>query len=42
MSGADVATLPPKILRQMYQHPLTDKGLAGFMKDWEQTGQTLL
>lgn len=42
MSGADVATLPPKILRQMYQHPLTDKGLAGFMKDWEQTGQKLL
>ncbi|MEZ5534494.1 MAG: fructose-6-phosphate aldolase [Thiolinea sp.] len=42
MSGADVATLPPKILRQMYQHPLTDKGLEGFMKDWAKTGQTLL
>ena len=34
MAGADVATLPPKILWQLYQHPLTDKGLDGFMKDW--------
>ncbi len=42
LAGADVSTLPPKILRQMYQHPLTDKGLAGFMKDWEKTGQSLL
>ena len=42
LSGAHVSTLPPKILRQMYQHPLTDKGLAGFLKDWEKTGQTLL
>lgn len=42
LSGAHVATLPPKILRQMSQHPLTDKGLAGFMKDWEKTGQSLL
>lgn len=42
LSGAHVATLPPKILRQMSQHPLTDKGLAGFLKDWEKTGQSLL
>lgn len=42
LCGAHVATLPPKILRQMAQHPLTDKGLAGFMKDWEKTGQSLL
>lgn len=42
LAGADVSTLPPKILRQMYQHPLTDKGLEGFMKDWEKTGQSLL
>ncbi|MGB0845339.1 MAG: transaldolase family protein, partial [Thiolinea sp.] len=42
LSGAHVATLPPKVLRQMSQHPLTDKGLAGFMKDWEKTGQSLL
>ena len=37
MAGADVATLPPKILWQLYQHPLTDKGLDGFMKDWAKT-----
>lgn len=40
--GAGVATLPPKVLRQLFGHPLTDKGLAGFMKDWEATGQTIL
>jgi transaldolase len=33
--GAHVATLPPKILDQMVAHPLTDKGLAQFLKDWE-------
>ncbi len=41
-AGAHVATIPPKILRQMYNHPLTDKGLAGFMADWAKTGQKLL
>lgn len=40
--GAHVATLPPKVLRQMFQHPLTDKGLAAFLADWEKTGQTIL
>lgn len=40
--GAGVATLPPKVLRQLFGHPLTDKGLAAFMKDWEATGQTIL
>ena len=40
--GADVATLPPKVLRQMFQHPLTDKGLDAFLKDWEKTGQSIL
>lgn len=40
--GADVATLPPKVLRQMYQHPLTDSGLHGFMADWAASGQTIL
>ncbi len=40
--GADVATLPPKVLRQLFQHPLTDKGLAAFLADWEKTGQTIL
>ncbi len=40
--GADVATLPPKILQQLIQHPLTDKGLATFLKDWEATGQRII
>jgi transaldolase len=40
--GADVATLPPAVLRQLYHHPLTDKGLAAFLKDWEGTGQSIL
>jgi transaldolase len=40
--GADVATLPPSVLRQLYQHPLTDKGLAAFLADWAKTGQTIL
>lgn len=40
--GADVATLPPKVLHQLVQHPLTDKGLAAFLKDWEATGQKIV
>ena len=40
--GADVATLPPNVLRQMFKHPLTDKGLDAFMADWAKTGQTIL
>ncbi len=40
--GADVATLPPNVLKQMYNHPLTDKGLAAFLADWAKTGQTIL
>jgi len=39
--GAHVATLPPKVLRDLASHPLTDKGLAGFLKDWERTGQRI-
>jgi transaldolase len=35
LAGAHVATIPFKILDQMYNHPLTDKGLAAFLKDWE-------
>jgi len=33
--GADVATIPPAVIRKLVAHPLTDKGLAGFMADWE-------
>ena len=40
--GAHIATIPPKTLMQMYQHPLTDKGLDAFMKDWAETGQSIL
>ncbi len=40
--GADVATVPPKVLRQLAQHPLTDKGLAAFLADWRATGQTIV
>jgi transaldolase len=40
--GAHVATLPPNILRQLYNHPLTDKGLAAFLADWAKTGQSIL
>jgi transaldolase len=40
--GADVITLPPKVLHQLALHPLTDKGLAAFLKDWEASGQRIL
>ena len=40
--GAHVATIPPKVIRQLYSHPLTDKGLAAFVADWQKTGQTIL
>lgn len=39
--GADVATMPPAIIRQLFQHPLTDKGLAQFVADWAKTGQKI-
>lgn len=40
--GADVATMPPAVLRALINHPLTDKGLAGFLADWAKTGQSIL
>lgn len=40
--GADVVTVPPSIIRELYNHPLTDKGLEAFLKDWNETGQTIL
>ena len=42
LSGADVATLPPGVLRQLVDHPLTSKGLEAFLADWKKTGQTIL
>jgi len=40
--GAHVATLPPSVLRQLFVHPLTEKGLAQFLADWAKTGQSIL
>ncbi|MFO7772130.1 MAG: fructose-6-phosphate aldolase [Roseovarius gahaiensis] len=40
--GSDVMTAPPAVIKQMANHPLTDKGLETFMKDWEKTGQKIL
>jgi transaldolase len=41
LAGADVATVPPAILRQIVKHPLTDKGIEQFLADWAKTGQTI-
>ncbi len=40
--GAHVATMPPSVIRQLFNHPLTDKGLAQFVADWAKSGQTIL
>lgn len=40
--GADVATIPPGVIRQLFNHPLTDKGLDAFLADWAGTGQSIL
>ena len=40
--GADVATAPPAVIKQMANHALTDKGLDAFVKDWAKTGQTIV
>jgi len=39
--GADVMTAPPKIIHQLFKHPLTDTGIAGFLKDWQASGQQI-
>jgi transaldolase len=39
--GADVMTAPPSVIWQMFKHPLTDNGIAAFLKDWEATGQKI-
>lgn len=39
--GADVATVPPAILKTLVKHPLTDKGLEAFLADWQKTGQKI-
>ncbi len=39
--GADVATMPPAVIKGLFKHVLTDKGIEGFVADWEKTGQTI-
>jgi transaldolase len=41
MIGADVMTAPPAVIRQLFKHPLTDRGLEAFLADWEKTGQSI-
>ena len=42
LMGADVCTIPADVLKKLVNHPLTDKGLAAFLADWEKTGQKIL
>ena len=39
LAGADVATIPFKVITQLVKHPLTDKGLEGFLTDWKKSGR---
>jgi transaldolase len=39
--GADVMTAPPKIIHQLFKHPLTESGIKSFLADWEKTGQRI-
>jgi transaldolase len=41
MIGADVMTAPPAVIRQLFKHPLTDRGLEAFLADWQKTGQSI-
>jgi len=42
LAGADVVTVPPAVLKGLVSHPLTDKGLAAFVADWQKTGQSIV
>ena len=42
LAGANAATLPPQVFKDMFKHPLTDKGLETFLADWAKTGQSIL
>jgi transaldolase len=42
LAGADCATIPPGVFRDLVKHPLTDKGLEQFVSDWKGTGQSIL
>jgi transaldolase len=39
--GADVMTAPPSVIKQLFNHPLTDRGLEAFLADWQKTGQSI-
>jgi transaldolase len=41
MAGADVATMPPALIRALTKHPMTDAGLAAFLADWAKTGMKI-
>ena len=41
MIGADVMTAPPAVIRQLFKHPLTERGLEAFLADWQKTGQAI-
>jgi len=41
LAGADVATIPPAVIKSLVKHPLTDKGLDAFLADWKKTGQSI-
>ena len=40
--GADVITAPPAVIRNLFKHPLTDRGLEAFAADWAKTGQKIV
>ena len=40
--GADVMTAPPAVIRSLFNHPLTEKGIQGFLADWAKTGQSII
>jgi len=40
LAGADVATMPFKVIQQLVKHPLTDKGLEAFLSDWKKSGRS--
>ncbi|MCZ4344539.1 fructose-6-phosphate aldolase [Devosia sp. J2-20] len=42
LAGSDVATIPPAVIRKLADHPLTNAGIEGFLKDWKATGQSIL
>lgn len=39
--GADVITAPPAVIKGLFKHVLTDKGIEGFLADWAKTGQSI-